>query len=73
MSSHPTLSTRYSDSNRLGGWQSAAISLEFFFWGGYVSKQRRTREISNNLPNGDAGAEPVVYFKLDKCSGRCSF
>ncbi|MBE9130232.1 MULTISPECIES: hypothetical protein [unclassified Coleofasciculus] len=69
MSLHITLSTTCPDTNRLGGWKSAGLSVEFFCGGRYGSIEPGTAEIEKHF-NSDAGNLLVVDPQRDKHSGR---
>ncbi|MFP4103069.1 hypothetical protein [Coleofasciculus sp.] len=69
MSLHLSHSTTCSDTSRLGDWQSAGLSVEFFIGDGYRSIEQGTAQIGT-LFNSDAEHLTSINPKPDHNSGR---
>ncbi|MEQ8465269.1 hypothetical protein [Coleofasciculus sp. E1-EBD-02] len=69
MSLHLSLSTPCSDTSRLGDWQSAGLSVEFFIGDGYRRIEQGTVQIET-LFNSDAEHLTTINPKPDYNSGR---
>ncbi|MEQ8970652.1 MAG: hypothetical protein RIE73_09675 [Coleofasciculus sp. C1-SOL-03] len=69
MSLHLSLSTPCPDTSRLGDWQSAGLSVEFFIGDGYRWIEQGKAQIGT-LFNSDAEDLTIINPKPDYNSGR---
>ncbi|MFP4124034.1 MAG: hypothetical protein ACLFWI_24170 [Coleofasciculus sp.] len=69
MSLHLSFSTPYPDTSRLGDWQSAGLSVEFFIGDGYDSIEPGTAQIRTRY-NVEAEHLTSINPKPDHNSGR---
>ncbi|MEQ9359740.1 MAG: hypothetical protein RIG63_01525 [Coleofasciculus chthonoplastes F3-SA18-01] len=69
MSLHRSFSTPCPDTSRLGDWQSAGLSVEFFIGDGYGSIEQDTAQI-RTLYNSDVENLTSINPKPDHNSGK---